>query len=135
RIDKFTGKSSLSIFSGDSDPQDMVDLLRDLQKQLSQFNSTHGEQIEVKFGVGLAKGFVVLGHVGSKHRKDFTAIGSTVNKAARLEALASKTSHQTNIYFDQVCLDQFVELDLKYDKCQSVHLKGYKEEQSVYELL
>ncbi|MCO4780838.1 MAG: adenylate/guanylate cyclase domain-containing protein [Candidatus Cloacimonetes bacterium] len=134
RIDKFTGKSSLSIFDSKSDPNDIIQVLIDLKGKLTTFAKIHS--VKIDFGVGLAKGSVVLGHVGAKQRKDFTAIGSTVNKAARLEALASKTTDQTNIYFDQVCFDIFQKFDhFDYKLCESVHLKGYQKEQSVYELL
>jgi len=39
-------------------------------------------------GVGLATGEAVLGVLGSRHRRAFTAIGRHVNLAARLEASA-----------------------------------------------
>ncbi|MCO4780835.1 MAG: hypothetical protein KC646_00820 [Candidatus Cloacimonetes bacterium] len=136
RIDKFTGKSSLSVFDANLSTERMIHLLLELRQKLSEFNISNPSQIQIKFGIGIAKGPVVLGNVGSKHRKDFTAIGSTVNKAARLEALAAKTSDLVNIYFDQQCLDSFSNTDkINYQKCDSVQLKGYQKEQSVYELL
>ncbi|PCJ17355.1 MAG: hypothetical protein COB02_14105 [Candidatus Cloacimonadota bacterium] len=132
RIDKFTGKSSLSMFDTDIDKQKIVDLLIELKRKLLNFDLLN----KVKFGIGLARGSVILGNVGSKQRKDFTVIGSTVNKAARLEALASKTQDLVNIYFDQECLDSFGKVDnLEYFNCDSVYLKGYEKEQAVYELL
>ncbi|MCJ8346534.1 hypothetical protein MJH12_13400, partial [bacterium] len=136
RIDKFTGKSSLSVFETHENSEMIVQLLVELQRSLSEFTTPEFHNIKIKFGVGLAKGPVVLGHVGSEQRKDFTAIGSTVNKAARLEALAMKSKDLVNIYFDQPFFDSFQNIDkLNYTTCQSVFLKGYKREQSVYELL
>lgn len=136
RIDKFTGKSSLSVFNSNSTTENIIHLLLEMRQKLSAFNQPQKTNIQVKFGIGIAKGPVVLGNVGSIHRKDFTAIGSTVNKAARLEALASKTNDLINIYFDQPCLDSFTNIDkINYEKCDSVQLKGYQKEQSVYELL
>ena len=44
----------------------------------------------VGFGVGVNCGPAVVGNVGCDFRMDFTAIGDTVNTAARLEANAKK---------------------------------------------
>ena len=38
--------------------------------------------------IGITTGEVIVGHIGSERRVDYTAVGSTVNLAARLQTLA-----------------------------------------------
>ena len=62
---------------------DMVDGSRALGEELqARFGRT------VSFGVGVHFGPAVVGNIGAPQRMDYTAIGDTVNTAARLEANA-----------------------------------------------
>ena len=56
-------------------------------RNVNQRIATRGP-IELKMGIGIATGKVVVGNIGSERRSKFTAIGSAVNLAARLEGFA-----------------------------------------------
>ncbi|MEE9300246.1 MAG: adenylate/guanylate cyclase domain-containing protein, partial [Alphaproteobacteria bacterium] len=46
------------------------------------------------FGIGLHRGDLTYGNVGTTKRLDFTVIGSAVNEAARIESLSKTLNRQ-----------------------------------------
>lgn len=92
-LDKFTGDGLMAIFGAMADPatgaaaaaRTALRLRRDVA-ELDQQRASHGEPT-VRYGVGIHTGEVVLGAVGLPERSDYTAMGDTVNTAARMESL------------------------------------------------
>lgn len=95
-LDKFVGDATMAVFNSPFDLEDYefkavcaaMDIVEGgiaLEKELlEKFGRTVG------FGVGVNCGPAVVGNVGCEFRMDYTAIGDTVNTAARLEANAKK---------------------------------------------
>lgn len=93
-LDKFIGDSTMAVFNAPVDLEDyeykavraawdMVKGAKALEKKLvERFGKS------VQFGIGINCGPAIVGNIGSERRMDYTAIGDTVNTAARLEGSA-----------------------------------------------
>lgn len=95
-LDKFIGDATMAVFNAPFDTEDYVyravltawDIVQGGNKIEKQFVERYGKQ--VGFGVGVNCGPAVVGNIGCDFRMDYTAIGDTVNTAARLEANAPR---------------------------------------------
>lgn len=95
-LDKFVGDATMAVFNSPFDLDDYVfravcaamDIVAGGEALEHELMEKYGRS--VGFGVGVNCGPAVVGNVGCEFRMDFTAIGDTVNTAARLEANAKK---------------------------------------------
>lgn len=94
-LDKFIGDATMAIFNA---PLPLAQ--HELQAVKTAWAMKEGaaaleQQLQerygksVQFGIGIHTGPAVVGNIGSKTRMDYTAIGDTVNTAARLESNAN----------------------------------------------
>ena len=95
-LDKFIGDATMAVFNAPMDLDDYVfkavrtayDMRKGAEvlekKLLEQFGNS------VQFGIGVNCGPAIVGNIGSEQRMDYTAIGDTVNTAARLESNAKR---------------------------------------------
>ena len=95
-LDKFIGDATMAVFNAPFDLEDYiykaVCTARDIaagseelkEKLLARYGKT------VSFGIGVNCGNAVVGNIGCDFRMDYTAIGDTVNTAARLESNAGR---------------------------------------------
>lgn len=93
-LDKFIGDATMAIFNAPFDTEDYEmcavktawDIVQGGNAMEAEYMARY--QKRVAFGVGVNCGGAVVGNIGCDFRMDYTAIGDTVNTAARLEANA-----------------------------------------------
>lgn len=87
-VNKFLGDAVLAIFGAPVPLEDHAGAALRAARRIA--DRLTEEVTEVGFGLGVATGDVVVGHVGHEERFEYTAIGDAVNSAARLTDLAKQ---------------------------------------------
>jgi len=125
-IDKFMGDGILVLFGapkpGQNDTLRSVYTAFRLQEEFARF------MIPVKLpagcslglGISISTGEAVVGNFGSKNRMEYTAIGETVNLAARIEKLAESDE----IIIDEATFKHLPADAFKYSVMSNVEIKG-----------
>ncbi len=96
-VDKFMGDSILALFGATTSYEDnaqravrtaleMQEVIHTIDTSLLIFPENH----ELKIGIGIHQGNVVVGNIGCQEKIDYTVIGDSVNLASRLESLTKQ---------------------------------------------
>lgn len=128
-LDKFVGDAAMAFWGAPLPQEDYVmkavqaamDMVNGSQELSQELLKQYGRT--VAFGVGVHVGEAVVGNIGSPRRMDYTAIGDTVNTAARLEANAPGGT----VYISRDVADALKGRIRTTSLGDSVKLKGKKE--------
>lgn len=110
-LDKFVGDELMAIFRdhpyGERAPLRAIRASLKMIESINALNhGVEGGSSNIHVGIGINVGKVVIGNVGSKNRKDYTAIGDTVNVAARFEKMAGGDEIIVGHGIHDICKDQ-----------------------------
>ena len=138
-IDKYIG-DGLMIFFGDpdtlgveEDAKKCVEMAFSMQKKMNEltgyWGKTFGLKKELQVRMGINTGFCTVGNFGSNDRLDYTAVGSAVNLASRLESAATPgaimVSEETYLLVKQY---------FSFKDPKEIEIKGLLRKVKLYEL-
>jgi adenylate cyclase len=135
-LDKFMGDGMMALFGvpypSDDAAANAVSAAMAMQRGMAALNKdlkTMGLS-EVAIGIGINTGTVTVGYIGSRERTDYTAIGDSVNLAARLE----KRAEPGQIIISRSTLDALGRW-FPVRQCDRIMVKGKQEAVEIYEVL
>ena len=128
-LDKFVGDCAMALWNAPFPQEDPVylacraamDMVSGSESLAKDLQSRFGHA--VSFGVGIHWGSAVIGNIGAPQRMDYTAIGDTVNTAARLEASAPGNT----VYISRVVADLLGDRAVVTSLGTGIKLKGKSE--------
>jgi adenylate cyclase len=96
-LDKFIGDCIMAFWGAPLDDPDharhAVEAALEMARVLQQFKRELGEEdADFDVGIGIHSGPAVVGLIGSEQRREYTAIGDTVNLGSRIEGLTKGVS-------------------------------------------
>lgn len=141
-LDKIMGDGLMAIYGSpftlDSNPElDAINAVKtaiEMKAHLDVFNQliTSKGYKPISIGIGINTGYAVLGSIGTDKRREFTAIGDTVNTASRLESHTKEVD--TNILISEATKKHLgPEFDI--ETIGTISLKGKSEEIKAFKVL
>jgi len=115
-LDKIIGDALMVIYGApnvkEQDTENAVLTAIEMQEKLIDFNQDRIINLKkpIKIGIGINRGKVISGNIGSKQQMNFTVIGDSVNLASRLCSVAAA--------------DEIIVSDSVWEKVK--HLKSFK---------
>jgi class 3 adenylate cyclase len=134
-LDKFIGDGMLAYFGAPIEQPDhaerAVECARDMLLALKQLNHSrkNAGQPELRLGIGIHTGPVVLGDVGSAERREYTVVGDAVNTASRIEGLTKQ--HGAPVLVSQATRDLCAER-FSFKEAPPVAVRGKSEPVSTW---
>ena len=134
-LDKFIGDATMAVFNAPFDLDDYIyravctalDIAAGSDELEKKLMERFGKS--VSFGIGVNCGPAVVGNIGCDFRMDYTAIGDTVNTAARLESNAKRGQILISSEVYEAVKERIVATEIGV-----IPLKGKKDGALVYEV-
>ena len=134
-LDKIIGDELMIVYgapiSAKDDTQRAVTTAVEMQKQITRLNKerTKRKDMPISAGIGINRGIVVSGNIGSRDMMDYTVIGDTVNLGARLCSAAGP---------GEILVSSAVwketQKHCSYKKLEPIKVKGKKNKVGVYRI-
>ncbi len=134
-VNKFLGDGMMVLFGVLPDQEDHVQravlcawqMLEELDNVNWEWERVTGKPLRI--GIGINTGTAIIGDIGSHRRKEFTALGATVNLAQRLEQLTKEVG--ANLLIGEATYSQVAELVVA-EPVVGITVRGFEGSLTVY---
>jgi len=140
-VDKFMGNEIMGLFNTQLNPREdhaclAVQAALAMAEQFLALAQTLGEPPVPTFRIGVHTGVATLGNVGSASRREFTAIGDTVNLAKRLQENAAPGQIIISGETYEHCCAQFADRSqcVEVIPLPSIQVKGRRQAAEIFEV-
>ncbi len=95
-VDKYMGDAVVGLYNTQLNPQEHDHALRAVRAAMSMLYDLEAlhellpPQYRLWYGIGIDTGYAVIGNVGTQERKEFTALGTPLNHAKKLQETATR---------------------------------------------
>jgi adenylate cyclase len=134
-VDKYIGDGIMALYNAPyEDPEHALNAIRtalEFQERAIPFSARWEARLggPIRCGVGINSGYAVVGSLGSKQRNEYTAIGDTVNLAARLESVTK--DHGVSIIISEYTYEH-VKGRFPTNELDTVTVKGKSQSVKIY---
>jgi adenylate cyclase len=135
-LDKYIGDAIMALFGapyvGERDAENAVLCALEMRAALEEINAEFAEIgfPRVNLSIGVNTGPATVGYIGSERRTDYTAIGDTVNLAARLQTAAKPGQIMISDRTAKAIGDEF-----EIEAAGDLKLKGYDHDIGAYAVI
>ena len=135
-LDKIVGDELMVVFGApiarDNDAERAVQTAIGMVESLKKFNDRRVKKgkVPINAGIGINKGKVISGNIGSKDQMDYTVIGDTVNLGARLCSFAGPLK----IIISKSVKDEIGD-NYKTRKLEPIKVKGKRKPVEIFKVL
>lgn len=136
-VNKYLGDGLLAVFGAPvsylENQDNAVLCALEMVERLKDFNSRRGANFEpLRIGIGINTGEVVVGHVGSAERVEYTVIGDTVNIASRIESLTH--GHDNAVFVSRSTYESVQEI-VEAKDLGGFEIRGKSEPVAIYRIV
>ena len=134
-LDKIIGDELMVVYgaptSSKDDTERALKTAIDMQEEIKTFNKNRLKKKEnpIYVGIGINRGLVVSGNIGSREMMDYTVIGDTVNLGARLCSAAGPNEIYVSDYVWENTKGLF-----NYKKLAPIKVKGKSKKIGIYKI-
>lgn len=137
-LDKYLGDGLLAYFNAPVPQHDhaerSVRCALEMVASLDEINRKRAERDAppIGMGIGVHAGQAVVGNVGAPHRREFTAIGDTVNVASRLQSM-TRNHGGIDILVSEAVVNECSGCDdLKFEPVAEVEVRGRSQQLRIF---